>query len=112
MDKINDTPVNAMKVSEEVIASVVRFAVADVDGVASLCGKRAKASDQKGAIRLNLSAEFPEVTVKVLLTPNCKADTVCRNIQKRVIDDVLSMTGIALSKVNVILSGIMQTAAV
>ena len=99
--------IDSLKISEGVISSVVRYAVCDVDGVAGLYGKSGSA-ENKRSVRLSLDADFPEVSVRVMVTPNCRTVTVCENIQKRVRENVLAMTGIALGRVNVMVEGIAQ----
>ena len=99
MEIIKETSVNSLKVSEDVIASVVKLAVNSVDGVAGLClGKKDKL---RKAIAMKLDSDFPEITVKINVLPDCNAVSVCENVQKKVREDMMSMTGIALNRVNV-----------
>lgn len=109
MERNNEASVSSMKISEDVIASVIKYAVCDVDGVAGLYGRQGRNSDIRRSISMELGSDFPEVTVKLLVTPNCKVSRVCENVQKRVRDDMMSMTGIALSKINIKVEGIAQT---
>lgn len=99
MEIIKETSVNSLKVSEDVITSVVKLAVNSVDGVAGLClGKNGKL---RKAIAMKLDSDFPEITVKINILLDCNAVSVCENVQKKVREDMMSMTGIALNRVNV-----------
>ncbi len=98
MDRKTETGIKSLKISEDVIEAVIKNAVMSVDGVGGLFGK--------SPVKMDLTSEFPEVTVSVKLTYSCKAKNVCENIQKKVRDDILSMMGIALGAVNVRVEGI------
>ncbi len=99
MDKKNETSARTLKISEEVIESVVKYAALGVEGVAGLYKK--KRNSDKGAVETDLFTEFPEVTVNITVNGSAKVKSVCENVQKRIHGDVLSMTGIALGAVNV-----------
>ncbi len=101
MEKTRGAVYRTLKISEDVVELVVKYAVLAVDGVAGFYKYR-----RRSPVEMKLDAEFPEVTVKVNLTAVCRAKTVCESIQKKVRDDVMSMTGIALGAVNVQVEGI------
>ena len=107
-NKITDTTASSLRVSEDVIASVIKFAVCDSDGVAGLYTKRKSGLPEniRKSIIMDFSSDSPEVTVRINVVPNCKVIKVCEDVQQRVREDVMSMTGIALSKINVKVEGI------
>lgn len=104
MDKKTNVSLRSLKISEDVVELVVKYAVLSVDGVAAFCGEERKS--RHDPIKLSLDPEYPEVTVSVYLTFGCKAKNVCENIQKKVREDVMFMTGIALGAVNIKAEGI------
>lgn len=99
MDKKNEISAKSLKISEEVIESIVKYAALGVEGVAGLYKK--KRNSDKGAVIMELFTEFPEVTVNIIVNGSAKVKSVCENVQKRIHSDVLSMTGLALGAVNV-----------
>lgn len=104
MDKKQNISYRSLKISQDVVELVVKYAVLGVDGVAGLY-KEERNSGYK-PVKMSLDSEFPEVTVSVYLTYSCKAKNVCENIQKKVREDVMFMTGIALGAVNIKAEGI------
>ena len=110
-NKITDTTASSLKVSEDVIASVIKFAVCDSEGVAGLYSKRKNSLPEnvRKSVIMDFSSDSPEVTVRINVIPNCKVVKVCEGVQQRVREDVMSMTGIALSRVNVKVEGIARS---
>lgn len=111
MEKTVDTTASSLKISENVISSVIKYAVCASEGVAGLYTRRknCRSDDTRRAIITDLSSDSPEVTVRINVVPNCKVIKVCEGVQKRIREDVMSMTGIALSRVNVKVEGIQRS---
>jgi uncharacterized alkaline shock family protein YloU len=55
---------------------------------------------------VNFNGDSAEISLSVTVSPSCKAHDVSEAIQKRIIEDVRSMTGLTVSKVNIVISGI------
>ena len=51
-----------------------------------------------------------EITVDIIVNYGVKIPTVCRNVQQAVKDGVQNMTNITVSKVNVVVTGVADTA--
>ena len=73
MEKNNEASVSSMKISEDVIASVIKYAVCDVDGVAGLYGRQGRNGDIRRAISMELGSDFPEVTTRKPICVWCQS---------------------------------------
>lgn len=111
---MSNSNVGSVKISEEVIASIAASAAKEIDGIVNVVPR----------LNLNLKNTIPdlhvnqkgisvvskdkglEISFQVVVASGCKISDVCANVQKRVIDAVTNMTGLAVSKVNVVVSGI------
>ena len=111
MEQQNQT-VGSLKISQEVIATITKYAVTEIEGVNSLAEGRLpiKNITKKGIaarpIIINLNDDVAVIDVCVIVEAGCKIRTVAENIQKAVKDAVQNMTGITVSKVNVHVEGI------
>lgn len=97
----------SLKISEEVIASIVRNSVNDTDGVHSILPSPKSIADlfikkdDFGAIKISLKDDVVEISLKIIIKGGSKAITVAENVQSNVKSAVQSMTGITVSRVNV-----------
>lgn len=99
MDKKNDSSAKSLKISEEVLKGIVKYAATSVEGVCGLYKKNGKYD--KNSIEMDLGSEYPSVSVKINVRGSADAKNVCENVQKKIHGDVLSMTGIAFTAINV-----------
>ncbi len=101
-----------LKISEDVIASITNIASKEVEGVAELAASPAnikglfKSKPAKSSVIVNLNDGVAVIDVYLKLKYGAKVQTVSGELQKKVKDSVQNMTGIAVSKVNVHISGI------
>lgn len=101
-----------LKVSEEVIATIVKLAVLDVQGVDSLMTPNVSLEKiffkQNGnsTIKIKLSGDVVEISLSILVKYGNKVTALAEAVQNRVKSDVQSMTGITVSRVNVLIGGI------
>jgi uncharacterized alkaline shock family protein YloU len=112
----SNTGAGSLKVSEEVVAKIAILAASEVEGVAlEADGKRLtrqKIRTFAGKVlhpvpaRVKLFKEAAEIDIAVVTLPGHKAAAIGENIQQAVKSAVQSMTGIAVSKINVKISGI------
>lgn len=110
MDKINDVQMNSIKVSEDVVSKIVELAVKAIDGVDGITDSRihfGSIFDKKdrSAIAIIGESGTVDVTVNVVVDPNCKVKQAAEKIQDKVKNDIQNMTGIIVNKVNVIIEG-------
>lgn len=103
---------NNLKIFENVVCKIVEIAALDVDGV---CGFVTSGTDftdlfiravRQPDIGIRVSDGSAEISLGIRVSGKCRVKSVAEKVQKRVKDDVQSMTGIAVTKVNVYIYGI------
>ena len=98
----------SLKISREVLATIAKVAALEVDGVASLADSAGSVRNifsrgfSKNAIHIEQSDDFAEVYISVNLKFGAKIPEVCAAIQSSVKESIQTMTGMAVSKVNVV----------
>lgn len=104
-----------VRIHENVIVSVVRAATCSVDGVVRLAGNSIvdniadivgsrKISDR--SIKVNLEGPRVEIEVEIIIAYDTHIPTVASGVQTKIIEDVENITGMAVSKVDVIIQGL------
>ncbi len=112
MNKTADIQNNNLKISEDVITKIVEIAVTDIEGVYSLTHSKIKfvnlfsKSDASSAITVKVKDGAVGVTVSIIVNQGCNVKKVSEIIQNKIKNDIQNMTGIAVSKVNVVIDGI------
>lgn len=98
----------SLKISEDVIITVARLAALDVDGVAGLFGEVNKLSKLRnnGPITVSMMGDVAALNVKIKVKNGVKAAAVAQEVQAAVKESVQSMTGVAVARVNVSVSGV------
>lgn len=102
MDKKNDNSAKSLKISEDVVKGIVKYAATSIEGVCGLYKKNGKSD--KNAVEIDLGSEYPSVSVKINVRGSSDTKSVCESVQKKIHGDVLSMTGIAFTAINVTVS--------
>lgn len=112
MDNIKSKhAVGDLKISLDVIAAIARVATLEIEGVDSIVeqvdiyGFFSRPAMRK-AIKININDDFANIEISVNLKYGAKISEVCAAIQNNVKDNVQTMTGMAVSKVNVLVAGI------
>ena len=95
-----------LKISETVIITVAKLAIAEVAGVDSLSVKRNLFGRASAPIQVRLLDDVVELTVSIVAKHGCRATSVAETVQNTVKEQVQTMTGITVSRVNVIVAGI------
>lgn len=108
--------VGNLKISQDVIAAIARVAALEIEGVDSLAdpanitpthiGDFFAKPLMKKAISINMNDDFANIGISVNLSFGAKISEVCPKIQNTVKDNVQTMTGLAVSKVDVFVAGI------
>jgi uncharacterized alkaline shock family protein YloU len=116
MQKTQNKPaVGELKISPDVIAAIAKVAALEQKGVDSLAvppavsGFLGSVFPQKlgrQAISVVTSDDFVTVSVSVNLKFGANITEVCAAVQNAVKDNVQTMTGMAVAKVNVMVAGI------
>lgn len=112
MDDIKKMQQGTLKVSEDVILTIVNLAVKETEGIEGLAlvndnmSKTVfKKKDFKN-IRIRNLSDSIEIEIMVVAKYGCKVSSVGEKIQERIKNDVQSMTGIRVSKVSVVFDDI------
>lgn len=112
MENIKNKPIGDLKISQDVIAMIARVTTLEVPGVHSLAEPVNKIGGLfsrpiiKKAIHINMNDDFANISVSVNLKFGTKITEACTAIQNGVKENVQTMTGMAVSKVNVLVAGI------
>ena len=112
MNKAVDSSVNSVKVSEGVIERITELAISSVDGVCGIARGRIRfgqlftKAPQPSAVTVKVNDGSVEIFAEINVLSSCKVKKAAEKIQQRVKDDIQSMTGIAVTKINVFVKGI------
>ena len=106
----------SLQISNEVVAKIAKLAALEIDGVAdvssgsmqSVRGLLSKASLQK-PVTVDLGVAV--VQVHVIAKYGSKIMPVCAKVQENVKQTIQNMTGITVSRVDVIVAGLEEPAA-
>ncbi|MEG0898746.1 MAG: Asp23/Gls24 family envelope stress response protein [Oscillospiraceae bacterium] len=108
----NKQPTGSLRISRDVIATIAGTATREIEGVADLAafttnikGWLIKKQTAKSIV-IELNDEVATIDIHVLLCQGAKIPDVSSKIQTAVKEAVQSMTGIAVSRVNIYVSGI------
>lgn len=112
MNNVKDVQNNSLKVSEDVIYHIAQVAACDVKGVSGLCEEKLPfaniflKSDKSSAIKIKMQGDVVEISVSIIVNCGFKIASVAELVQQKIKEDIQTMTGIAVSKINVIVNGI------
>lgn len=112
MEVSKNVHLGALKVSDDVIATIARLAALEVEGVdaleqPSVSFKRLFIHPGKnGGVKIKLSGDVVELSMGIFVKFGHKVTLVAESVQERVKSDIQSMTGVTVSRVNVSVSGI------
>ncbi|MCM1023397.1 MAG: Asp23/Gls24 family envelope stress response protein [Prevotella sp.] len=101
-----------LKIFENVICKIVEIAAADVEGVCGFVKSKVDfadlfiRADRRSAIDVKVSDGSAEISLGINVSGKCRVRNTAEKVQQRVKDSVQSMTGIAVTKVNVYIYGI------
>ena len=110
----------SLQISTEVIAKIAKLAAMEVDGVQdvsavapsmrSILGQ--KASNNMKAVSVQMEDGVAQLTVNLLVAYGSRIPSMCAKVQENVKSTVQNMTGITVSRVNVVVRGVVvpQTA--
>lgn len=107
-----DSAAGTLRISRGVIATIAKSAALEIVGVASIAEFPAdiKGFFSKGQmpkpVAVVLNDDIAEVTVNIVIKNGFRIGNVAESVQKAVKESVQSMTGITVSKVNVVITGI------
>mgnify|MGYP002547736001 CR=1 FL=1 len=104
----------SLQISNEVVAKIAKLAALEIDvssgSMQSVRGLLSKASLQK-PVTVDLSDGVAVVQVHVIAKYGSKIMPVCAKVQENVKQTIQNMTGITVSRVDVIVAGLEEPAA-
>lgn len=99
MDKIVNETQSTLNISEGVIETITKEAIKDVSGVAGL------EEALGGAVKISLNSDVCQISISIIADESAKLKDMCEKLQNVVKSTVQSMTGITVSKVNILVAG-------
>lgn len=112
MNSVREVQNNCLKVSEDVIYHIAEIASCDVDGVAGLSKQKVtftnifNKENHSSAINIKMLGDVVEISVSIIVSFGCRVSKVAEAVQQKIKDDIQSMTGITVTRVNVTVDGI------
>ncbi|MEE0801775.1 MAG: Asp23/Gls24 family envelope stress response protein [Gemmiger sp.] len=112
---VRNTVDGSLQISTDVLAKIARLAALEIDGVAdvssgtmqSVQGILSKASLQK-PVTVELNDGVASVQIHIISKYGCKIMPVCAKVQENVKQTIQNMTGITVSRVDVIVAGLAE----
>ena len=113
--QVNDRkqPIGSLRISRDVIATIAGTAAQEVPGVARLA--TFTANNIKGMlskrqmprpVSIDLTDEMAQIVIQVILKDGTNIPSVSEKILESVKESVQNMTGIPVTKVNIVVAGI------
>ncbi len=114
---VRNTIGGSLQISTDVLAKIARLAALEIDGVAEVSsgssqnvrGLLGKTGLQK-AVTVEMEDGIASVAVRLIAVYGCKIMPVCEKVQENVKQTIQNMTGIAVSRVDVIVTGLTEPA--
>lgn len=95
-----------IQISEAAIRAIAETAATDIEGVERLAARKCSLLGCTEPVTIRVAADMVEITVHMILAGGAKLTRVAEQIQRNVKENVQSMTGVIVSKVNVVADGI------
>lgn len=107
----DNTDNGTVRISRDVIASVARFATLEINGVDSVAssvpGVRSFARARRSRpITVDITDGVVSVTINVIVKLDVKIPEISAAVQSNVKSAIQSMTGLAVSRVDIVVAGI------
>lgn len=109
----SDVVSGSLQISVDVIAKIARLAALEVEGVAQVRAETLSAKNLLGKtlpkpVTVELVDGIAEITVSIAARYGCKIPAVSEKVQQSVKTAVQNMTGITVSKVNLVVVGVVM----
>lgn len=111
MDRQKSSKKGSLKISEEVIATIAHSAAVEIDGVEELASAKSSFKNvfikpKQGYIIVSPMGDVVEITIGIIVKSGYKIAKVAEALQHNVKESVQGMTGITVSRVNVVVAGV------
>lgn len=115
MEVSNSNVVNgSLQISTDVIGKIAKLAATEIDGVVDVCAGSAGMRSFLGKVNLQkpvsveLLENVAEITVSLTVRYGSQIPAVCEKVQENVKSAVQNMTSITVSRVNIVVVGVLQ----
>ena len=106
----------SLQISTDVISKIAKLATLEVEGIYSVSGNivsgkgfaLVRKMPMQKPISVELNDDVAEISVNVVVKYGCKIPQLSEKVQENVKNAVQNMTCITVSKVNVIITGVVQ----
>lgn len=110
MNKIVETN-GTLRISREVLAAIAKSAALEIDGVYSIAEapvvmRNMLKGNYAKPITVSIKDDIAEIGLQIIINSGKRISNVSEMVQKSVKEAIQSMTGIAVSKVNVVIAGV------
>ena len=111
------TAIGSIKISQEVVAAVVKNAAVEIDGINSVStgniGIRGLLSKSKYTkpIRIDIHEGVARIQICIIVDPSKRIPDLANSAQINIKNSVQNMTGLTVSGIDIIVTGIMDRAA-
>ncbi len=111
MNEVNSIG-GSLQISKDVIAKMAKIAALEIDGVKDIANKgdslfnAFKKVAAKNAIDVVLLDEVAQITINIIIEYGKKAQPLAQKVQENIKSAVQNMTGITVSRVNIIIAGV------
>lgn len=112
---VRNTEGGSLKISIDVIAKIARLAALEVDGVADVSSGSTQTmrgilskTNLKKDVAVDMKDGVAAVTIHVIPYYGSKVMAVCKKVQENVKQTIQIMTGITVSRVNVVAAGLAE----
>lgn len=107
-----------LQISTEVLAKIARCAALEVEGVAEVsCGKQNKklkslleASSIQPPVVVEMRDGTANITLNLMVSFGARIPSVAEKVQENVKNAVQNMTNVTVSRVNLVIAGLAETA--
>lgn len=108
--KFNNTQ-SSINISQDVILTIASETIKSIDGVKSLGNLPIRVgvftpAQSLTPINFIIKNETAQIEIGIVVLSNHRINDVCKKVQKLIKEDVQSMTGIVVSKVNIYVAGV------
>jgi len=108
----NTEAIGSLKISQDVVGSIARFATLEIDGIESVAtgniGVKSliTKTNYAKAVKIELADDVVNVEISVIVKHGYKIPDVAGSVQQNVKNSIQNMTGLTVAKVDVIIAGI------
>lgn len=107
----------SLRISTDALARIARCAAMEIEGVAEVsCGGQKKVRDLlekvsfQSPVQVEVKDGTVEITINLIVAFGTRVPALAEKVQRNVKDAVQNMTGITVSRVNLVIAGVAQPA--